>query len=117
MVDDAVTLGMAYGLAFGTPSIIFRVRIIKLQEAMDQFRFVWQFDVSVKAKTEKINALVWNKIRWSVLLSLLLPALRQKSMPPKTFTSAAYSNSPPPTSAGSPIKNYAVAAVLTVFSP
>ena len=78
MVDDAVTLGMAYGLAFGTPSIIFRVRIIKLQEAMDQFRFVWQFDVSVKAKTEKINALVWNKIRWSVLLSPLLPALRQK---------------------------------------
>ena len=58
VVDEAVTLGMTYGLAFGTVSMIFRVRISKIQEAMDQYRLFWQFDLSVKAKTEKMNAVV-----------------------------------------------------------
>ena len=77
-VDEAVTLGMTYGLAFGTASIIFRMRISKMQNAMDQYRLVWQSDLSVKAKTEKMNALVWNKGRWSLHLFPLLPALQQK---------------------------------------
>ena len=78
MVDEAVTLGMTYGLAFGTASIIFRMRISKMQNAMVQYRLVWQSDLSVKAKTEKMNALVWNKSRWSLHLFPLLPALQQK---------------------------------------
>ena len=78
VVDEAVTLGMTYGLAFGTASIIFRMRISKMQNAMDQYRLVWQSDLSVKAKTEKMNALVWNKGRWSLHLFPLLPALQQK---------------------------------------
>ena len=48
-----------------------------MQKAMDQYRLVWQSDLSVKAKTAKINALVWNKGRWSLHLFPLLPALRQ----------------------------------------
>ena len=60
VVAEAVTLGMTYGLAFGTASIIFRMRISKMQNAMDQYRLVWQSDLSVKAKTEKMNALVRN---------------------------------------------------------
>ena len=78
VVDEAVTLGMTYSLAFGTASIIFRVRISKMQETMNQFRLVWQSDLSSKAKTKKMNALVWNKGRWSLHLFPLLPALRQK---------------------------------------
>ena len=39
----------------------------------------------------------------------------KKSMPPKLATSAAYSNSPPPTSVGSPIKKYAVDVVPTLL--
>ena len=69
---------MAYGLAFGTASIVFRVRISKMQEAMNQFRLVWQSDLSVKAKAKKVNALVWNKGRWSLHLFPLLPTLQQK---------------------------------------
>ena len=45
---------------------------------MNQFRLVWQFDLSVRAKTEKMNALVWNKGIWSLHLFPLLPALHQK---------------------------------------
>ena len=78
VVDEAVTLGMTYGLAFGTASIIYRVRISKMQETINQFRLIWQFDLSVKAKTEKMNALVWNKGRWSLYLFPLFPAIRQK---------------------------------------
>ena len=78
VVDEAVTLGMTYGLAFGTASIIFRMRISKMQNAMDQYRLVWQSDLSVKAKTEKMNALVWNKGRWSLHLFPLLPALQHE---------------------------------------
>ena len=40
VVDEAVILGMTYALAFGAASIIFRVRISKMQEAMNQFRLV-----------------------------------------------------------------------------
>ena len=54
------------------------MRISKMQNAMDQYRLVWQSDLSVKAKTEKMNALVWNKGRWSLHLFPLLPALQQK---------------------------------------
>ena len=49
-----------------------------MQNAMDQYRLVWQSDLSVKAKTEKMNALVWNKGRWGLHLFPLLPALQQK---------------------------------------
>ena len=40
VLDEAVTLSMTHGLAFGTASIIFRVRIGKMQETMNQFRLV-----------------------------------------------------------------------------
>ena len=56
VVDEAVTLGMTYGLAFGTASIIFRMRISKMQNAMDQYRLVWQSDLSVKAEQGQMES-------------------------------------------------------------
>ena len=88
-----------------------------MQETMNQFRLVWQSDLSVKAKTEKMNALVWNKGRWSLPLFSLLPALRQKidAAQARYLRRILKLDSPPPTSVGSRIKKYAVAAVFTVF--
>ena len=90
VVDEAVTLGMTYGLAFETASIIFRMRISKMQNAMDQYRLVWQSDLSVKAKTEKMNALVWRRADGVCTCSRFCPPSNKKSMPPKLGISAAY---------------------------
>ena len=66
IVTEAKTLGMYYGRAFHTASSIFRERISIMFQAMNQFSLVWQSPISLRDKVQKMNALVWNKGRWSL---------------------------------------------------
>ena len=80
VVDEAVTLGLTYGPAFGTASIFILVRISKMQEVMNQCRFVWQFDVSFISKS--INRKDERpRVEQALLESALAPS--PSSPPPK----------------------------------
>ena len=68
VVTEASTLGMTYGRVFQTASSVFRTRVASMQGAMNQYKLVWQSKLSVAEKTTKMNALVWNKGRWSLHL-------------------------------------------------
>ena len=68
VVTEASTLGMTYGRVFQTASSVFRTRVASMQGAMNQYKLVWQSTLSVAEKTTKMNALVWNKGRWSLHL-------------------------------------------------
>ena len=59
---------MYYGRAFHTASTIFRERISLMHFAMHQNKLVWQSSIPLKDKVTKMNALVWNKGRWSLHL-------------------------------------------------
>ena len=65
---EAKTLGMYYGRVFHTASSIFRERISIMFQAMNQFALVWQSPITLREKVQKMNALVWNKGRWSLHL-------------------------------------------------
>ena len=80
VVDGAVTLGMTYGLAFGTASIVnWSAFISKMQEARNQFRLVWQSDLSIKANTENMNALVLEQVNSSRSMKFTRRDLRCKN--------------------------------------
>ena len=59
---------MYYGRAFSTASSIFRERISVMHRAMHQYALVWQSSISLREKVQKLNALIWNKGRWSLHL-------------------------------------------------
>ena len=77
LVPEAKTLGIVYGQAFQTAANVYRARISSMQGSMNQYKFVWRSNVPLKNKVNKMNALVWNKGRWSLHLFPLLPALRR----------------------------------------
>ena len=77
LVPEAKTLGIVYGQAFQTAANVYRARISSMQGSMNQYKFVWRSNVPLKNKVTKMNALVWNKGRWSLHLFPLLPALRR----------------------------------------
>ena len=68
VVNEAKTLGMYYGRASLTASSIFRERISLMHFAMNQYKLVWQSPIKLRDKILKMNALVWNKGRWSLHL-------------------------------------------------
>jgi len=68
VVPEAKTLGMYYGRGFLTAATIFRERISSMHKAMNQYKLVWQSSITLREKTTKMNALVWNRGRWSLHL-------------------------------------------------
>ena len=70
-------LDIVYGQVFQIAANVYRARISSMQGSMNQYKFVWRSNVPLKNKVNKMNALVWNKGRWSLHLFPLLPALRR----------------------------------------
>ena len=68
VVQEANTLGLVYGRENTAAQTLFRERIGTMQSSMNQYKPVWQCTLPVNEKTLKMNALVWNKVRWSLHL-------------------------------------------------
>ena len=60
---------------FRTAANDIRIRAGVMQGAMNQYKQVWRSNKPIKDKINKMNALVWNKGRWSLHLFPLSPTL------------------------------------------
>ena len=76
-MQEANTLSLVYGRKNTAAPTLFRERIGTMQSSMNQYKPVWQCTLPVNEKTLKMNALVWNKDRWSLHLFPMTKTLRR----------------------------------------
>ena len=66
--ETAKTLGIVYGNGFKTANLMYKKAASTMIFNMNQYKLIWQSDLTVKKKVETYNSLVWSKSRWSLHL-------------------------------------------------
>ena len=80
LVPESKTLGILYGHGFRTAAHVFRTRVSAMHLTMHQYKYVWRsnrFTKDTQDKSNKIDALVWNKgLYWFPLSPVLIRMIR-----------------------------------------
>ena len=77
VVDHSKTLGFTYGAGFNTASVLVTSRVGEMHGRMNEYKRVWNSNISLKNKVDKMQALVWSKGRWGLHLLHLNTALKR----------------------------------------
>ena len=75
--ETAKTLGIIYGNGFQTANLMYKQAASNMIFTMNNYKLIWQSDLTVKRKVVKYNAFVWSKGRWSLHLLPMSTANRK----------------------------------------